>query len=125
MTGLSLVKAILMHYSEDTKYLVDGYRSAFTDGFFRGHKTTRVNFMACTSPKRHYDKTAWGTKLLLIAVLPYPVNCASLCYIMKAQHCLFCLNSCLWLPIPSHPPTSIDTIHDIAGVKNLSQKSGT
>ena len=51
------------------------------------------------------------------AALAYPVDCASLYHILKAQHCSFCLNCCFNPPLTPHSPiTYLDEIHDIAEV---------
>ena len=78
--------------------------------------------MACVAPERH-NKTAWDAKLILIADLAYPVNCASLGHLLMAQHYHLCLNVCFnppTVPHPPHPPPAhplpIDSIHDITAV---------
>ena len=38
-------------------------------------------------PLRGINKTAWGTKLILMADLAYPVSCASLSHLVMAQRC--------------------------------------
>ena len=35
----------------------------------------------------HVNRTAWGTKLLLMAVLASLVDCISSCRLLKAQYC--------------------------------------
>ena len=50
------------------------------------------------------NRTAWGTKLLLTAVMSSPVDCISLCQILKAQHCSLSLNGGSTPPSAPHPP---------------------
>ena len=50
------------------------------------------------------NKTAWNAKLIITADLAYPVSCASLGHLLKAQHWCLCLNVCISLPTTSHPP---------------------
>ena len=75
---------------------------------------------------RGINRTAWGTRLLLTPVLASFVDCISLCHTLKAQHCSLSLNGCFNLPSASHTPqplpTPIDSIHDITGTENLSEK---
>ena len=40
------------------------------------------------------NRTTWGTRLLLTAVLASLVDCISLCHLLKAQHCSLSLNWC-------------------------------
>ena len=68
----------------------------FTDGFYRCCKTTRMHFFAL----RGINRTAWGTNLLLTAVLAHPVDCISSSPILKAQHCCLSPNSCLRMVVP-------------------------
>ena len=71
----------------------------------------------------HVDRTAWGTKLLLTAVLASLVDCISSCHLLKAQHCSLSPNWCFTQPSaphhPPHPPPTrpapIDSIRDITG----------
>ena len=55
-------------------------------------------------PLRGINKTAWGAKLILTADLVYQVGCASLGYLLMAQHCHLYLNVCFSLPTAPHPP---------------------
>ena len=62
------------------------------------------------------NRTAWGTELLLTAVLASFVNCISLCHTLKAQHCCLRLNGCFNPPPPPpYCPSPIDSIRDIIG----------
>ena len=79
--------------SRDTKHL---RQDAFSGGFFRRCKTTRVYFMACVAP----EEPAWGAKLILTAGLAYPVSCASLGHLLMAQHYHLWLSVCFSLPTP-------------------------
>ena len=65
--------------------------------FYRCCETTRVHFMVL----RGINRAAWGTKLLLTPVLASFVDCISLCYIVKAQHCSLSLNGCFNPPSAS------------------------
>ena len=70
--------------------------------FYRCCQTTRVHFMALEG----INRTAWGTRLLLTAVLASLVDSTSLCPILRAQHCCLSPNSCFGPPLASHPPLS-------------------
>ena len=75
------------------------------------------------------NRTAWGTKLLLTAVLASLVDCISSCHLLEAQHCYLSPNWCFTPPSAPHPPTRphrppqppltrpppINSIRDIAG----------
>ena len=105
----------------NTKYLIiDGqvcfYRRLFTDAV--------VHFMALEG----INRTAWGTRLLLMAVLASLVDSTSLCPILRAQHCCLSPNGCFSPPSVSHPPPPprhppptrpppIDSIRDITGTE--------
>ena len=87
--------------------------------FCQCFRTTRMHFSAL----RGINRTAWGTKLLLMAVLAYSVDCISLCHILKVQYSHLSLNGYrLLLPThppqlsPTHPP-SIESIRDITGTE--------
>ena len=75
------------------------------------------------------NRTVWGTKLLLTAVLASLVESTSLCHILKAQHWSLSPNGCFnplllsYLPPPPTCSTSIDSIYDITGAKKLSEIS--
>ena len=82
------------------------------------------------------NRTAWGTKLLLTAVLAWLVGCISLCHKLRAQTFAYlCLNGCFTPPLAPHslPPhpfltrlPPIEAIHDILQVlKKLSQKTSS
>ena len=97
--------------------------------FYQCSWTARVNFMVLGC----INRTAWGTKLLLMTVWASLVDCISLCHLLKAQHCSLSLNGCFSPPSASHQPTlphplplthppPIDSIRDI---KKLSQKPAT
>ena len=86
--------------------------------FYRCCQTTRMHFLAL----RGINKTAWGTKLLLRAVLAHPVDCTSSGPILRAQHCCSSPNGYFSLPLASHPPLPpparpppIDSIWDVTG----------
>ena len=74
-----------------------------------------------------FNRTVWGTKLLLTAVLASLVDYISSCHLLKAQHSSLSLNSCFsppsasHLPPPSYPPP-IESICDTTGTEKLSQK---
>ena len=68
--------------------------------FYRCCQTIRVHFMALEG----INRTAWGTRLLLTAVLASLVDSTSLCPILRAQHCCLSPNSCFSPPLASHPP---------------------
>ena len=74
------------------------------------------------------NRTAWGTRLLLTAVLASLVDSTSLCPILRAQHCCLGPNGCFNPPSASHPPLPpphpppahpppIDSIRDIIGTE--------
>ena len=74
------------------------------------------------------NRTAWGTKLLLMPVLASFVDYISLCHKLKAQHCSLSLSGCFNPPSashppppPPHPPTAhplpIDSIRDTTGTE--------
>ena len=85
------------------------------------------------------NRTAWGTKLFLTAVLASLVDCISSGHLLKVQHCSLSPNWCFtppWAPHPPPPPTPppptrpppIDSIRDITGaeknhLKNQQQSS--
>ena len=77
--------------------------------------TMTVHFMVLG----HVNRTAWGTKLLLTAVLASLVDCISSCHdhLLKAQHCSFESELVLY-PAFGSPP-SIDSI--LQELKKLSQ----
>ena len=68
------------------------------------------------------NRTAWGTKLLLTAVLASLVYCISSCHLLKAQHCSVSPNWCFTPPSAAHhPPPSVI----LRELKILSQKPAT
>ena len=74
------------------------------------------------------NRTAWGTKLLLTAVLAPHVDCTGSRHLLKAQHCSLSPKGCLphlWLPTrPHNPPTRpppIESIRDITGAEKNQQ----
>ena len=78
------------------------------------------------------NKAAWGVKLLVMTVWSNQVDCGSFCALLKTQHC--CLPPCGWYclpsashppPTPSHSPTPINFIHDIAGVVKTTTKTSS
>ena len=70
------------------------------------------------------NRTAWGTSLLLMAVLASLVDSTSLCPILRAQHCCLGPNDCFGPPSASHPPP-IDSIRDITGTEKTIQKTSS
>ena len=68
--------------------------------FYQCCQTTIIHFLAL----RGINRTAWGTKLLLTAVLAHPMDCSSSGPILKAEHCCLSPNSCFSPPSASHPP---------------------
>ena len=88
--------------------------------FYQYCETTRAHFMFLG----RVNRTEWGTKLLLTAVLASLVDCISSCHLLKAQHCSLSLNWCFTppsAPHPPHPPPThlppIDSIHDTTGTE--------
>ena len=73
--------------------------------FYQCCQTTRVHFMALEG----INRTAWGTRLLLTAVLASLLDSTSLCPILRAQHCCFSPNGCFSPPSASHPPPPLPT----------------
>ena len=67
--------------------------------FYRSCQTTRVHFMALEG----INRTAWGTRLLLTAVLASLVDSTSLCPMLRAQHCCLSPNGYFNPPSASHP----------------------
>ena len=114
----------------NTKYLtIDGHAGLLSQMvFYRCCQTIRMHFSAL----RGINETAWGTKMLLAAVLGHHVDYASSGPILKAQHCCLGPNGCFSPPSASHPPQPpppahpppIDSIRDITGSagKKLSKK---
>ena len=78
---------------------IDG-QVCFYTAFYRCCETTRVHFKVLG----HVNRTAWGTKLLLTAVLASLVDCISSCHLLKAQHCSLSPNWCFTPPSAPHPP---------------------
>ena len=76
----------------------------------------------------HVNRTAWDTKLLLMAVWASLVDCISSCHLLKAQHCSLSPNGYFTPPsaphlpplptppLPTRPPP-IDSIRDITGTE--------
>ena len=86
----------------NTKYVLDHRWPGLLlqMAFYRCCQTTRVHFMALEG----INRTAWGTRLLLTAVLASLVDSTSLCPILRAQHCCLSPNGCFNPPSASHPP---------------------
>ena len=89
--------------------------------------TTRMHFLAM----RGINRTAWDTKLLLAAVSSSPVDCISLCQLLKAKHCSLS-PICYFTPPsaphrPNHPPhpPPIDSIRDITGAEKTIWKTSS
>ena len=97
--------------------------------FYRCCQTTRVHFMALEG----INRTAWGTRLLLTAVLASLVDSTSLCPILRAQHCCLSPNGCFNPPSASHPPPHpppahpppIDSIRDITSTEKNHPKTSS
>ena len=68
--------------------------------FCRCCKTTKVHVMGLG----RVNRTAWGTKLLLMAVWASLVDCTSSFHILKAQHCSLSPNGCFTPHLAPHPP---------------------
>ena len=102
----------------NTKYLTIAARSSFTDGFL----PILLNHGDAFLGPEGINKTAWDTKLLLIAVFIYLVDCISSCHILKGQHCCLRLNECFNLPLVPHLLPSCHPIHsifDITGTEKI------
>ena len=79
------------------------------------------------------NRTAWGTKLLLMAVWASLVDCTSPSHLLKAHHCSLSPNGCFAPPsaphrpphplLPTHPP--IESICDITGAEKNHQKTSS
>ena len=92
--------------------------------FCRCCKTTKVHVMVLG----RINRTAWGTKLLLMAVWASLVECTSSCHLLKAQHCSLSPNGCFTPPSAPHPPPPptplpIESIRDITGAEKNYQKT--
>ena len=114
---------------------IDGQVCFYRWLFYRCYETTRVQYKVLG----RVNRTAWGTKLLLTAVLASLVDYISSCHLLKAQHCSLSPNWCFTLPSAPHPPPPptpppptrpppIDSIRDITGaeknhLKNQQQSS--
>ena len=81
---------------------------------------------------RGINRTAWGTRLLLMPVLASFVDCIGLCHTLIAQHCSSSLFGCFNPPSASHSPPSplhllparplpIDSIHDTTGTEKTAK----
>ena len=68
--------------------------------FYRCCETTKVHFMVLGC----INRTAWGTKLLLMAVWASLVDFISSCHLLKAHHCSLSPNGCFTPPSAPHPP---------------------
>ena len=79
---------------------IDGQVCFLQAAFYRCCETTRVHFMVLGCVNR----TAWGTKLLLTAVLASLVDCISSGHLLKVQHCSLSPNWCFTPPSAPHPP---------------------
>ena len=75
-------------------------RSAFTDVFLPMLLNHEVHFMVL----KGINRTAWGTKLLYMAVWASLVDCISLYHILKAHHCFLSPNGYFNLPLAPQPP---------------------
>ena len=102
-----------MHYIQKHQVLDDRLPGLLLQtAFYRCCETTRVHFMVLGG----INRTAWGTRLLLMPVLASFVDCISLCHTLKAQHCSSSLNGCFNQPSAFHPPP-IDSIRNITGTE--------
>ena len=105
-------KSYIYTISRNTKYLIDGL-ICFLRWLFSESIKPRGYISGPMPPLKGINRTARGAILVLTAVLAYPVDWASLCHILKAQHCSFCQNSCFNTPW-AH---LLEAINDIAGVE--------
>ena len=71
------------------------------------------------------NRTAWGTKLLLTAVLASLVDCISSGHLLKVQHCSLSPNWCFTPPLAPHRPPPIDSIRDITGAEKIISKTSS
>ena len=118
-----------MHYIQKHQVLDHRWPGLLLQtAFYRCCQTTRVHFMALEG----INRTAWGTRLLLTAVLASLVDSTSLCPILRAQHCCLSPNGCFNPPSASHPPPTplpparpppINSIRDITGTEKTIQKN--
>ena len=53
------------------------------------------------------NKDAWGTKLLPMTILTYPLGCDYFCYLLQMQHYCLCPSGKYNPPPSAHPPTSL------------------
>ena len=102
--------------SRDTKHLSLDGQVCFCRRLFSDNAKPRGCISWPVWPLRGINKTAWGTKLILMADLVYQVSCARLGHPLMAQHCHLCLNVCFNPPTAPRPP-SIDSICVITAVK--------
>ena len=93
-----LVKGTLTRaLSRDTEHLTTDDQVCYYRQLFLCFQTMRAHFI----PLKGINRTVWGAKLLLTAVLAYPMDYTSICYILKAKRCFFCPNGCFNFPFAS------------------------
>ena len=83
---LSVHERCIHALSWNTKYLTINSQVSFTDGLLPMLLSHRDAFFSSEG----INRTAWGTKLLVMAVMPHPEYWISSCHILKAQH--YCVN---------------------------------
>ena len=93
----------------NTKYLT-------TDGpvyFHRRHFAVAVEPWGCISRPQGALIRCMGYQTGPKAVLAHPLDCISLCHLLKAQHCCLSPNGCFNPPLASHPPPSHLVAHPL------------
>ena len=118
-----------MHYPE-TSSTDDRWPGLLSQtAFYRCFKTMMMHFSTLSG----INRTAWGTRLLLMTVSAHPVDCTSSGPILKGTALLLESKWLLWpafgfpaVPASPHPPPAhpapIDSIHDITGSENIYSK---
>ena len=88
----------------DTKHLSLNGQVCFCRRLFSDDAKPRECISWSVWPLRGINKTAWDTKLFLMADLVNQVSCARLGHPLMVQHCHLCLNVCFNPPMALHPP---------------------
>ena len=78
------VKTILMRYPEIQTIWLWMASSAFTDEYLTVMLNHKDVLMGLSLSLRGINRTPWGTKLFLMAVLIYSVYCLCLCHILNS-----------------------------------------